>query len=332
MAGMCRDTLEDRLEAPVVVLVQPSRLDHLLSLPYASVLNFMIGCASCHYRQARIVPEGALRPEAPGRFHCWDDLRNPHWPEFRYLAQHPIRRMPLALGHHCLLRRSFYDLQLIQLLEEQFGSGPLPLVGKLFDPALALACMIQLAPSLLDRLAVVERFQPVLHPGDVFDQTFITAHQVFQCASPMLTVVDRLERIESQQFGQLQRVDSIAAATLYPVVIWVTGDHSPNHWFDDVVEPGGVVAFFESEMNFTAQVPEEISHRLGRGLDHRPSYEFAMRIQDGNGDGYLVDIQSDVVLSHRALLISGKLRVGTTPSYHLRGALSHISFALGPAW
>jgi hypothetical protein len=52
-----------------------------------------------------------------------------------------------------------------------------------------------------------------------------------------------------------------------------------------------------------------------------------VRIEDGNGDAYLVDIQSNVVLSHRALLISGKLRVGTTPSYHLRGALSYISYA-----
>jgi hypothetical protein len=47
-----------------------------------------------------------------------------------------------------------------------------------------------------------------------------------------------------------------------------------DQWFDDGVKPGGVVAFFESEMNFTAQVPEEISDRLGRGLDHRASYEF----------------------------------------------------------
>jgi len=140
--------------------------------------------------------------------------------------------------------------------------------------------MIQLASSLLDRLAVVERLEPVLHPGDVFDQTFITAHQVFQCAGSMLPVVDRLERIESQQFGQLHRVDSIAAAALYPVVLWVTGNHSPDQWFDDVVEPGGLVAFFESEMNFTAQIPEEISDRLRRGLDHRASYEFAVRIED----------------------------------------------------
>jgi hypothetical protein len=27
------------------------------------------------HRQARVVPEGALAPEAPGRFHCRDDLR-----------------------------------------------------------------------------------------------------------------------------------------------------------------------------------------------------------------------------------------------------------------
>jgi hypothetical protein len=53
----------------------------------------------------------------------------------------------------------------------------------------------------------------------------------------------------------------------------------------DVVQSGGVVAFFEPQMNFTAQVSEEISDRLGRGLDHRASYEFAVRIEDGNGDG-----------------------------------------------
>ena len=69
-------------------------------------------------------------------------------------------------------------------------------------------------------------------------------HQVFQGAGPMLTVpsrrvpVDRLEPVESQQFGQLQRVHSIAAAALYPVVLGVTGHHSFDQWFDDVVEPG----------------------------------------------------------------------------------------------
>ena len=81
--------------------------------------------------------------------------------------------------------------------------------------------------------------------------------------SSMLPVVDRLERIESQQFGQHHRIDSIAAAAFYPVVVWVTGDHSFDQWFDDVVEPGGVVAFFKSEMNLTAQVPQESSDCLG---------------------------------------------------------------------
>jgi len=79
--------------------------------------------------------------------------------------------------------------------------------------------MIQLTSALPDRLAVVDRFEPVLHPSNVLNQTFITAHQVFQRPRPMLTMVDRLERIESQQFGQLHRVHSIAAAALYPVVL-----------------------------------------------------------------------------------------------------------------
>src|SRR5688572_11332788 len=135
----------------------------------------------------------------------------------------------------------------------------------------------------------------------------------------MLTVVDRLDGTYPKQFGQLPGVDAIVAAALHPVVLWITDDHSLDQWFDDVVEPGGVVAFFESEMNFTAQVVEEISDRFGRGLDHRARYEFAVRIEDGNGNGYLVDIQSDVVLSHRALLISGKLRVVNNSKLPLEG-------------
>ena len=61
MTRMHRRTLEDRLQPPVVVRVQSSGLDHLLlSLPDSTVLKLMIGCASGHHRQARVVPEGAL--------------------------------------------------------------------------------------------------------------------------------------------------------------------------------------------------------------------------------------------------------------------------------
>src|SRR6185436_12516288 len=144
--------------------------------------------------------------------------------------------------------------------------------------------MVQLASAMLDRLAVVERLEPVLHPGDVFNQTFITAHQVFQGARSMLPMVDRLEPVESQQFGQLQRVHSIVAAALDPVGLWVTGHHSFDQWFDDVVEPGRVVSFFESEMYFPAQVPKEISHRFRRRLDYRATYQFAVSIENGNRD------------------------------------------------
>jgi len=61
-----------------------------------------------------------------------------------------------------------------------------------------------------------------------------------------------------------------------------------------------VVAFFECEVYFSPQIPKEISHRLRRRLDYRPTYQFAVRIENGNGDAQLVDIQSYVVLSHRA--------------------------------
>src|SRR5688572_9098107 len=100
----------------------------------------------------------------------------------------------------------------------------------------------------------------------------------------MLTMVDRLESVDSQQFRQLHRVDSIAAAPLYPVVLGVTHHHSFHQWFYNLVEPRGVVTFFESEMNFSPQVPEKISHRLRTRLDHRPSYQFAVRIEHRNGD------------------------------------------------
>ena len=100
----------------------------------------------------------------------------------------------------------------------------------------------------------------------------------------MLPMVDRLEPVESQQFGQLHRVHSIAAAALYPVVLWVTGHYSSDQWFDDVVEPRGVVSFFESQMYFPAQIPKEIPHRLRRRLDYRATYQFAVRIEDGNGN------------------------------------------------
>ena len=99
-----------------------------------------------------------------------------------------------------------------------------------------------------------------------------------------------VERIESQQFGQLHRVHSITAAALYPVVLWVTDHHSFNQWFYNLVEPPRVVSFFESEMYFSAQVAEEISHRLSRRLDHRARYQFAVNIQHRNRDAYLVDI------------------------------------------
>ncbi len=72
--------------------------------------------------------------------------------------------------------------------------------------ALAFTDVIQLAPAVLNRLAVVERREPVLHTGDVFDQTFLAAHQMLQRPCPVLAAIVRLQSIEPEQLGQLARV------------------------------------------------------------------------------------------------------------------------------
>jgi hypothetical protein len=90
-------------------------------------------------------------------------------------------------------------------------------------------------------------------------------------------MVDRLHRIEPQSFRQRPRIDLVVAATFDAVVPGVADHYSLDQRLDHIVEPGGLVAFFKSEMDFTAKLLKKLSDRFGRGGNDGAKQEFAGR-------------------------------------------------------
>src|SRR5271165_208156 len=92
--------------------------------------------------------------------------------------------------------------------------------------------------------AAIQRLEPIHDPCDILTDIQITACQFFQCAQALLSVIDRLKMVATQELSQLARIDSITLTTVFQQGILA---RITNHDFADMR--------LQQSYNQAAQVP-----------------------------------------------------------------------------
>jgi hypothetical protein len=71
----------------------------------------------------------------------------------------------------------------------------------------------------------------------------------------VLAVVDRLEIVEAQQFGQLACIDLVTLAAFFQqsILSWITHQDFRDVRFQQVVQPGRPGSFFKRDVQVSAQ-------------------------------------------------------------------------------
>jgi hypothetical protein len=97
----------------------------------------------------------------------------------------------------------------------------------------------------------------------------------------MLSVIDRLELIPTQQFGQLPCVDAVALVSCIQQSI---PSRVAHHDFRDVrlnqvVQPGGRSPFLKRDVQVSMQTAKKLQNRDRFGFDHAFHHQLARGIQ-----------------------------------------------------
>ena len=95
---------------------------------------------------------------------------------------------------------------------------------------------------------------------------------------------------------QLQGIDPVAlVADSEQLVVTRVADEGFGHvWPEEIVEPGGLRAFFKRDVEFATQAPDEISDRLGLGLNDRFRDRLAFGVEHDNHKRGLMHVHPDV--------------------------------------
>src|SRR6202795_5254262 len=75
----------------------------------------------------------------------------------------------------------------------------------------------------------------------------LTARQFLQGSYAMLSVIDRVELVQVQQFGQLARIDAVALVPNFQQSIFsrITHQHFGDVGFEQIVQPRRASSFFK---------------------------------------------------------------------------------------
>jgi hypothetical protein len=101
-------------------------------------------------------------------------------------------------------------LQHVQLLIKLLSSAASAGLGNFPQPLTAMAGIVDVPSGTGNRPAAIDCFQPIHHPGNIFDDSQITAGELPQHAYTSLAMVNRLEIIEPQQIGKFASIDLVA--------------------------------------------------------------------------------------------------------------------------
>ena len=133
-------------------------------------------------------------------------------------------------------------------------------------------------------------------PPEIFRDGQITAHQFLQSSYAVLAVIDRVELVQVQQFGQLACIDAITLVAIFQQGIPTRIAH---HQFRDVrlqqvVQPGGPSSFFKRDVQVPAQPAHKLQNHAGFRFDDTFHHDLSGSIHDRARNAFLVDIHADI--------------------------------------
>src|ERR1039458_4254853 len=161
----------------------------------------MIGAA------VRLDSKTAISPQLPlgtETMRCLDDRDQqgrPDWTDRGNLAEQLERLVLPALGQqfapHLLAQRP----QRIELLVVELRPAPHSRLSDLAEPLGTIARRIDLLTGAGNGPTAVHRLEARHHASQIAADRHITARQFLQSSYAMLSVIDRLELVQVQQFG-----------------------------------------------------------------------------------------------------------------------------------
>jgi hypothetical protein len=108
--------------------------------------------------------------------------------------------------------------------------------------------------------------------------------------SPWWTELSR----PAQELSELIGFDAIGLVAEFEemVLTGIADDELGDERFNQIVEPGGLSVFFESEVDGARETSDEIADLLGRGLSGRLTQELAGRVVKCDGSSCVMDIET----------------------------------------
>src|SRR5258708_27120737 len=124
-----------------------------------------------------------------------------------------------------------------------------------------MAWCVDLRAATGDGPTAIQRLEAISDPREILSDRQITARQLFQSSSPALSVIDRFEMLEAQQFGQLAGVNLVTLAALFQqsILTRITHQHFRDMRLQQVIQPGCPGSFFEGDMQISARSEEHTS-------------------------------------------------------------------------
>src|SRR5258708_20077206 len=89
-----------------------------------------------------------------------------------------------------------------------------------------MAWCVDLRAATGDGPTAIQRLEAISDPREILSDRQITARQLLQSSYPVLSVIDRFEMVEAQQFGQLAGVKLVTLAAIFHQIILTRIPHS----------------------------------------------------------------------------------------------------------
>ena len=112
----------------------------------------------------------------------------------------------------------------------------------------------------------------------------------------MLAVIDGVEKIEAQQFGQSASIDLVVLVAFLHALVLSRIAHLqfPDVRSQQIVQPGSRGSFFKGDVQISPQPVEKLQNHARFCFDDRFHHHLAERISGGNRNTFLVHIHPDI--------------------------------------
>ena len=102
-----------------------------------------------------------------------------------------------------------------QLLVVVFSASPDTGFADLAEPFRTVTGCLHFIADAGNGPTAIQRLESIHDPYQIFGDGQITARQLLQCSQAVLSVIDRLDFVHVQLFGQLACIDPITLAAIF---------------------------------------------------------------------------------------------------------------------